>query len=1327
MNNLFKAGAVGLLGITLAACQPELKPSPDLNDTNVSPEITSSPIKTALTRNPYQYTVTAVDEDEDDISFFDISIPSWLNFDRTTGLLSGTPSILDTGTYNVQIGYSDGTATLIHSFDITVEQSVNTLPVVTSTPGLIVEAEEQYSYQMLVTDADGDDITLSAITIPSWLKFNAKTGVLSGSASRKQIGTYNAVLGYEDPLNALQQSFSITVIDGYFLDPLIPPVDKLPANASDPSTYNLTRYGLGSISDTINFDSISCTVDHGFWAHSAGVVKPAVSGCTAEGAPIGLPKKYYPQVIGDALDLPTPTHKWWGSVSFHGEMKIGDPRSAAYITPDPISARISNVGARIASIPAGLGAGGNGYLYQVPDPFSEVFDGIAVANTDFKNLKAYVFDYSDGAVVVQWQDGSRPVMRATFVHGSPFVYFKAFRGELVVKTKAVDSGEKGIFYQQNDSLGVWTSVAGNRGDFLVVGEGETTFSNIGSNQITVSNDAKEMTIVLLPSNNGQNVALPTTSFFEEVARNVVARVDINYQVNRNTNEVTVTHDYLDSSGNLVDTVAGLHPMHWKNSNATLSGHKMRSARGVVQFSRLSSFDYTMPYVGVLPYLPSNLGAIDIDKLKGLIYQFLAVDSSEWLVHPGNGNTFNDTYWAGKIYGKVSELAAIAQSIGMEDEAAIFVDWLKDELSDWFTADTHGSLDVNKYFVYDEEWSTLLGMEESFYAHQNLNDHHFHYGYFVRAAAEICRQDITWCGSDQYGPMVELLIRDYAAGRDDDMFPYLRNFDPANGFSWASGNANFALGNNNESTSEAANSYGAIVLYGLITGNDELVEKGMYLHASTTTAYWEYWNNIDRFRNIGPDYDNFPSYYNRITTSIVWGHGSVFSTWFSGAFAHILGIQGLPSNTLSLHIGQYADYMADYVALGLEQSENNKPSGLVDDMWRDIWWNLWAMTDAEAAIADYNTMPVYDPEIGESKAHTYQWLHVWKQLGHMLTGTGEVTSNDPGALAFEKQGVVTYLAYNFSNAPRQIDFSDGHSFLAKPNAMTVSLSTDNVASDVTPPSKPGAIELAYVSQNNAEFTWGEAIDDNRVSQYRIVVKDTLDNIVQHKSSYFTQVSLNELSPATDYQVEVSALDMAGNESLVETLSFTTKAIDDVLSPRLKGLVGISGLGPVFVTLNWLPAELDNALSAYTVEITDGFSEVFNETTAETSLSLGGLSQGTEYTVSVTAKDTGNLISNTLTSHFSTTVNPYSVECTFVCVAETSASSLKVTVQNPNVEIQYSVNGIYKGGHAMQSAGASATFDINELSKGDKVSLFFVVFASGGTYNIDQKHYFVTGNF
>ncbi len=293
-------------------------------------------------------------------------------------------------------------------------------------------------------------------------------------------------------------------------------------------------------------------------------------------------------------------------------------------------------------------------------------------------------------------------------------------------------------------------------------------------------------------------------------------------------------------------------------------------------------------------------------------------------------------------------------------------------------------------------------------------------------------------------LANLLIRDFAASKDDSKFPYLRNFDPANGFSWASGNANFTAGNNNESTSEAANAYGAIALYGMITGNDALIEKGMYLHASSTSAYWEYWNNIDRFRNEsseypdrGNDYDNFPADYNRITTSIIWGNGSSFSTWFSGAFAHILGIQGLPLNPLVLHVGQYPDYMEEYVALGLTESSNGKPSGLADDNWRDIWWNLWAMTDADASFADYQSMGSnYNPETGESKAHTYHWVKTWQELGHLKTGAGELTANHPAAVAFYNNGKTTYIAYNFGANAITVIYSDGQQLNVAANSFEV---------------------------------------------------------------------------------------------------------------------------------------------------------------------------------------------------------------------------------------------------------------------------------------------------
>jgi hypothetical protein len=800
--------------------------------------------------------------------------------------------------------------------------------------------------------------------------------------------------------------------------------------ADDPAVdFTLLPFGAGTVADKPNPASRRCVFDFGNFIFNAGVVRPEIGGCdVATSTPFGEPTPRAPQLTGPAAAQPTMTHRWWGSLSFLGEMQVGAPSDAAFITPDPINARITERGVRLGSIPAGLKVNGDGFLYPIPDPFAEVFDGIAIANSDFDNLEARLKDFSEGSVTVEWQSGTTSVMTATFVHGSPYVFFDVHAGDLLVRTLRADGGEKGTFYRQGNSLGVTTNVAGQRNNFLLTGEGATSFEAITSDEITVKNARGAVTVTYLPEHNAV-ASEALARFFETRARNVIASVSIDYALDPLTQAVTVTHRYLDSAGALVNTLAGLQPLHWKHSALPLTNFSVRSARGVTRFAETASFSYTLPWVGVLPSLPPLEAALDPELFASLLRAFIDQGPSAW-------NTARDTYFTGKNYGKVAELIALAHNARLEEEATILRDWLKAELEDWFTASTNDVFDEQKYFAFDSQWNTLLGFDEAFASHQQLNDHHFHYGYFVRAAAEICRVDADWCGADQWGPMVELLIRDYAGGREDPLFPYLRHFDPANGFSWASGQVNFVRGNNNESTSEAANAYGAMVLYGLATGNSDLTERGIYLHASQTAAVREYWTNIDGHEAPGTDRDNFPPGYGPLMTSIVWGDGGAFATFFSGARAHILGIQTLPINGLMLHLGVDPDYLRDYVALGLSESTNGLPSGLVNDQWPDIWWNVLALTDPDRALADYETLPNYLPEGGETKAHTYHWLKTLAALGHIQTGTGALTVDYPTAVAFERSGVTTYVAYNFDDQDRTVRFSDGQTIIAAPGRFTI---------------------------------------------------------------------------------------------------------------------------------------------------------------------------------------------------------------------------------------------------------------------------------------------------
>ena len=66
----------------------------------------------------------------------------------------------------------------------------------------------------------------------------------------------------------------------------------------------------------------------------------------------------------------------------------------------------------------------------------------------------------------------------------------------------------------------------------------------------------------------------------------------------------------------------------------------------------------------------------------------------------------------------------------------------------------------------------------------------------------------------------------------------------------------------------------------------------------------------------------------------------------------------------------------------------------------------------------------------------------KALGELKTGTGELTADYPGAMAFEvpgaspSSGVMNYVVYNYSNEAKTVTFSDGKVVEAAANSFTV---------------------------------------------------------------------------------------------------------------------------------------------------------------------------------------------------------------------------------------------------------------------------------------------------
>ena len=99
-----------------------------------------------------------------------------------------------------------------HAFTISVTNT-NDAPTVTSTAVTAVNEDAAYSYTFVAPDMDiGDSVTLAAPTLPSWLSFDAGTGVLSGTPTNTEVGDHSVVLTATDQSSAVTtHAFKVNV------------------------------------------------------------------------------------------------------------------------------------------------------------------------------------------------------------------------------------------------------------------------------------------------------------------------------------------------------------------------------------------------------------------------------------------------------------------------------------------------------------------------------------------------------------------------------------------------------------------------------------------------------------------------------------------------------------------------------------------------------------------------------------------------------------------------------------------------------------------------------------------------------------------------------------------------------------------------------------------------------------------------------------------------------------------------------------------------------------------------------------------------------------
>ena len=134
--------------------------------------------------------------------------------------------------------------------------------------------------------------------------------------------------------------------------------------------------------------------------------------------------------------------------------------------------------------------------------------------------------------------------------------------------------------------------------------------------------------------------------------------------------------------------------------------------------------------------------------------------------------------------------------------------------------------LNEKFMYDTNWGGII-QSSQFTDNYNYNNHHSEYGYFIITSAILGRIDLevtngNWLSENK--AWVEDIIRDYEGISDSDpYFPAFRAFDWFHGHSWSTGLVECPNGREYYSSAEDVNSVYAVKLWGLATGNKQLID------------------------------------------------------------------------------------------------------------------------------------------------------------------------------------------------------------------------------------------------------------------------------------------------------------------------------------------------------------------------------------------------------------------------------------------------------------------------------------------------------------------------
>ncbi len=817
---------------------------------------------------------------------------------------------------------------------------------------------------------------------------------------------------------------------------------------------------------------------------------------------------------------PVPTHKFWTAKNWYPLGEVS-PNSPYHMFPQPLQAAVTPQGMSI-------GIHGNNDGYPANDAsaiaFYQYFNAdLTIGNTVVNPASVNLSDSSDWSADFNWG----PSLTVRIGRGMPFAY------------ALTDGTPTTVTFARTPT------VITNNGNILAVStpEGDSNFTNyyglfcptggawVQTGSVftcTPPSGSNYMSVALLPGlASGSNLNATTIATqladYAKVAFSFPTKTEVNWSYNESSSTVSTTYTVTTASMDNKSTgfLMALYPHQYDTlATAVNTPYTYLTNRGTMKVQSGTSFTTTDTYHGILPFMPPTTN-YDMAKLKTL------VDAVQ-------GSTLQgDTYAQAKNFGAVAQAMPLAS---MADKAALTTlqTSLQNTMQTWFTATPSKASDL---FYYDKNWGTLIGYPAGFGSDTSLNDHHFHYGYYIHAAAINGLFNPSWLSSSNWGGMVSLLQQDIGNyDRSNTMFPFLRHFDVYAGHSWASGTAPFIDGQNEESSSEAVNAWTGMILLGAATGDIKLRDTGIWLYTQETKSVAYYWfNGKPSFVNATAA-STFPTWFAPLRVANVFDDKGDTGTFFGNNPDYEHAIEFLPFTGGSMHLGLDPNYVqANY-------NEDNTANGNVPKDWPDLMEMYEALSDPETAWTQWQSVTAATS--GETLAHEYAWLMSLRDLGHV---DATVTANTPFYAVFNKSGTKAHVAFNPTSATLNVTFSDGAMVsvpagsMSSDSALVTSVTIGAGTTPPPPPAAPGGVTATAKSATEIDLSWTLA-SGVTYNVYRSTVSGfTPDgsNVVATGLSAAAYADMG-LTASTTYDYVVEAVNAGGNSSPSAEVSATTSA-------------------------------------------------------------------------------------------------------------------------------------------------------------------------------------------